>query len=250
VLPTGAIPLEPPIQYAFWWQTVQACSGKSGAMADVTWYYVPDTPALEVNGDSLPGAWYGQKNTIILAGDILDNGQLVRHEMLHALAGSANHDRALFIDACDGVVACNGPCLEETGGPYTPPANAVTIDPSGLQLSVRIDPLNPQPGVQGGWIEIVVMARNPTASPVWVPLTPISQGAPWSNTFGYTFDCATACNTSTGTFYNQIVGSSFGFAPNATRTFVFDRQIPLGTFAVRGAFNGSLTSIVLVTSAL
>jgi len=101
--PADAQALAPLPAYASWWQQVEQCSGLSGDLGRVEWYVVPcetGEPGFECEAtpDGLCGGEWLPPHTILLAGpnDVLPGGYAadeftVKHEMLHDLAGSAEH---------------------------------------------------------------------------------------------------------------------------------------------------------------
>jgi hypothetical protein len=105
-LPAGALPFDPPSSYAVWWSQVEACSGLNGNFSAVRWYQVPDATIFFESGDSKPikGLWSPHANTITLAGRLVDDSMLVRHEQLHALLRSVDHPSLYFVTRCGTLV--------------------------------------------------------------------------------------------------------------------------------------------------
>ena len=238
--PAGAIPMQPPRVYAMWWQLTQACSGVTGDFARVRWYEVPNTSQIVVNGTPVQGYWWPDENRIVVAGSQVLQGQLVRHEMLHALTGSA-HSHEYFIDKCGGVVACEADCLKEAGDTPAPPLDAATISPRDLSVESITQPPNASISTDSGWAAITITARNTKAEPVWVHLTYVAAGDPAAATFGYTVQCISGGCWS-GDEYTYIWADKVGFAPGQTRRWVFDRHLEPGTYSLRGFFNVDTTS--------
>lgn len=83
-MPPGAIRIQAPRPYAFWWQMTEACSGRTGDIADIRWFVVPNADSFAVHGKQYNGYWF-ENNSIVIASTHRLVGQLVRHEMLHAL---------------------------------------------------------------------------------------------------------------------------------------------------------------------
>jgi hypothetical protein len=165
-LPSGAERFEPPAVYAEWWELTEACSGLSGDFARVTWYRVPNTETIPLSeGGLVNGRWDADGNRIILGGDNLEAGDLVRHEMLHALLRRGGHPRAMFIGRCRSTVGCTGSCITD-GGPAPPPDPlAIQVSPAALQVGVEIVPTAPGAHVNGGYFMMVVSARNTRYAP-------------------------------------------------------------------------------------
>lgn len=93
-LPLGATPISARPQYRFWWSLTEHCSGLTGEFASVRWYTVPNAAILTPDSSSpISGYWYPKSNSIVIAAASLDDGQLVRHEMLHALLQRIDHPR-------------------------------------------------------------------------------------------------------------------------------------------------------------
>ena len=227
--------MQPPRVYAMWWQLTQECSGVTGDFASVRWYEVPNASQISVDGSDVQGYWWADKNRIVIAGREVLGGQLVRHEMLHALVG-AGHSHDYFIDKCGGVVACEGPCLAEAGDIPPPPVDALTINPSQLSLQSAMEPADASISTDSGWAAITVAARNTQTEPVWVRMTPVAPNEPAAATFGYVVECiAGACAGADE--YAYVYADRVGFAAGQTRRHVFDRRLEPGTYSLSGFFN-------------
>src|SRR5260370_10316235 len=86
-LPEGAVQFTPPAVDAQWWALTESCSGLSGDLSAISWYVVPNArhiPAGDVSA-VVEGRWDSVGNRIVLADIGPRDGELVRHEMLHAL---------------------------------------------------------------------------------------------------------------------------------------------------------------------
>src|SRR5437762_5976779 len=92
VFDSGAEQFERPLVYTRWWSMVESCSGLHGSLADITWYQVPGA-IVDLDGKDVSGYWSRASNSIVLAGDQVLGGAIVRHEMLHALVRQAGHSR-------------------------------------------------------------------------------------------------------------------------------------------------------------
>jgi hypothetical protein len=238
-LPPGATPIEAPRPYALWWQMTEACSGRTGDFSAIHWFVVPNATTFEVRGEQYSGYWFGN-NSIVIASRQLLSGQLVRHEMLHALIGRG-HSRA-FLDACGGVVVCEEECLTEAGGLATLDATAVAAPATALQAELQVEPPNPSLSGDSGWVALSVVIHTPQQANVRATLTPIPGDAFFFATFGYlVLSCRAAC-TSTTHSYENVTGTLYDITVGATRRRVFDVQLPPGTYVARGIFNVDSTA--------
>jgi hypothetical protein len=109
-LPAGAEALIPPSTYAEWWRATEQCAGRVGALSRVRWFSVPGRTSFAYLDGQYDGYWWDDVHWIILAGDKVDNGMIVRHEMLHELLGRGDHPPAFFQERCAAVVQCNDVC--------------------------------------------------------------------------------------------------------------------------------------------
>jgi hypothetical protein len=155
-LPDGAVPFDVPAVYAQWWSLTEQCSGLTGDFSKVKWYVVPGAADLPFNGESsVGGIWYPQGDRIVLAGEQQWAGDLVRHEMLHALLQTAGHPRAAFVDHCEGTVVCFEECL---GPSPSPDPAADSVPPSALQIEIAVTPGAPSSGVNGALPQVVTIS--------------------------------------------------------------------------------------------
>jgi len=245
-LPAGAEHFVPPAAYQQWWQLTEECSGSSGSFADVRWYRVPGVDVIPLgDGTSVNARWDASGNRIILAGDTEFAGDLVRHEMLHALLRSGGHPRNAFIARCGGVVVCAQECIADAGPAPRPDPEAPVVAPSALEIGVEVTPGAPSSSVNDGNFMMVVTARNSSASPVIVQL-PASGDAGPSVSFG--FDIV---GRSGEGFHSERadVPEVSRFASLETKRFIFDFHIgqgntryyqPPGTFQFKGSYGGVL----------
>ena len=182
-LPPGAERFDPPAIYQQWWALTEQCSGRSGSLAAIAWYYVPDAETIPHETGPVAGWWSASGNKIVFAGDARFHGDMVRHEMLHALLRHGGHPRDRFINKCGGVVVCTSACLAyEVAPPADPGAEHVL--PSQLAISVEIVPATPRSAIMDGHFMMVIGARNPFPRSVVVDLPPSGDdGEPGS--FGY-----------------------------------------------------------------
>jgi hypothetical protein len=120
-LPASARPFDPPTVFGEWWAMTAECSGSSAPMASVQFYVVPGVSLFWREGSVVNGFWSRTGNRIVLAEGAVSDGEVVRHEMLHALTNDGRHTRQAFLERCAGVVACLTPCVEAAGGASSSP---------------------------------------------------------------------------------------------------------------------------------
>ena len=220
-LPHGAERFDPPAVYAEWWSLTEQCSGITGDLASVTWYRVPGASDLPFNGESsVGGIWYQQGNRIVLAGDQQLAGDLVRHEMLHALLRSANHPRAAFIGGCDGTVVCIGPCVTASN-PAPPDPLADSVPPSALDIEIAVTPSAPSSVVNDGNFMMVVTVRNNSSTPVIAVLPQSGDSGP-PVLYGYVYSSGSG-----GVEYDLRLDSpkQTRFAAHETKHLIFDFHV-------------------------
>ena len=137
-LPPGAERFAPPAVYARWWSMTEACSGHSGDLRVVQWYRVPGMGFLH-EGQEASGFWGSSPNRIVLADEVIDEGSVVRHEMLHALLQKTGHPRSQFLGACASVVTCPSACVEDAGRWHAPQENYVVVPSESLEVASGIE---------------------------------------------------------------------------------------------------------------
>jgi hypothetical protein len=232
--------MDPPRVYEMWWGLTESCSGIAADFSHVQWYQVPNVSQIVVAGSPGQGYWWSDGNRIAIAGKAVFDGQLVRHEMLHALT-RGGHTHEYFMDKCGGVVACVGPCLTEAGDTPAPPADALTIDVTDLAVESYVQASDAPIPTDSGWVALTITARNPRNEPVWVSLRTVVPNEKASATFGYDLHC-TSGGCGGGGGYNFVWDDKIGFAAGQTRRYVFDRHVEPGTYALRQFFNIDTTS--------
>jgi len=241
-LPDDAVGFTPPPVYSRWWRMVEECSGRRGSLDAVAWYEVPGASSVDVNGEPASGYWSRGGNQIVLAGPYTLRGDVVRHEMLHALVRGRGHPREQFLGACAGVVHCEGPCVE---GTFVAPGPATAVTANALELDVEVVPKPPSGLVDGGSFSVIVTARNPRATAVRVT----SFDGSTRNVRTWGFEIASRVHGSMGQHRVVVDGSTLWFAPGETKRSVFDLhviQFPAGDYTVSGAFDRSLSRGVAV----
>jgi hypothetical protein len=164
-LPPNTVPMTAPAVYSLWWNTVEACSGITRPIAAVRWYQVQNTTEfIDYKGRDISGYWSPASNEIVVAEHEALDGELVRHEMLHALTRLPGHPRDEFLGKCAGVVVCVDDCIRDAGPP--PPFHSRPLATDSLELSYRIDPATPAAGKNDGTFMVTVYATNPTADSI------------------------------------------------------------------------------------
>jgi hypothetical protein len=247
-LPPGSERFSPPAVYDEWWSLTEGCSGKSGDFSRISWYIVPGVSQIPL-GDGhteVNARWDSSTNRIILAGGADADGELVRHEMLHALLQTKAHPRSEFISKCAGVVVCTTGCITDAGPPPPANPNAIAIDPSRLNIGVALIPAVPRETLNGGNFMMVISAENRDTVPV---IARLSLGG---NDFGSSFSFRivdTLGNTASYDMPAEVPEVTW-FAPREVKQFIFDFRIAagdprsrfyqaLGTFTFGGAYGRS-----------
>jgi len=179
-LPPNAQPFAPPAVYARWWAMTEACSGRSGDLGAVRWYSVRGSRFI-FRGQAVAGYWNSSTNRIVLAEDIVEEGDMVRHEMLHALLRRPVHPRSQFLGSCASLVSCQGICTKDDGAWQLPRSDYVVLPPDSLNVAVSAD-LLPRESDGERWFALEVSVRNAGAYAVLVA-APGDRVTP--PTFGY-----------------------------------------------------------------
>jgi len=243
--PTGAVRLSVPSQYAFWWRLTEACSGLTGDLSQIQWYTIPNVASFYLNSDTAyNGAWFPNGNRIVLADSSVNNGQAIRHEMLHALSRMTSHPADLFLTKCGGIVACsNIPCASAA----PPAASAPILDASLFPVSVAVTPSIDADSGNAGWFVVTVSVKNPSAQPVRLHYAIDSAGDPYPVTFGvYSWPPLFSPDFIEPVDTNSLVG----FAVGEVKRWTFDLNLgatpakPKGTYAITGFFNGDSSAAV------
>jgi hypothetical protein len=104
VLVPEGVPMIPPTIYQSWWAEVAACAGRTGDVARVRWFEVPNTDFFIYRGVAYDGYWWEYHHTIFLAGNLRLDSFTVRHEMLHDLLNTGDHPSEYFGTRCGSLV--------------------------------------------------------------------------------------------------------------------------------------------------
>ena len=160
--PESAVAFTPPPSFETWWQVVEDCAGRRSSFTDVSWYTARRS-ALVVHGEPAYGAWFANRNRIVLADDGRGIPALVRHEMLHAIIREEGHPATYFHQRCADEVLCGREC-----GPLVSFDNAREVTRATLTVNARLFPETPSLSAQEGLATAVVHVRNPLNEPVFV----------------------------------------------------------------------------------
>ena len=238
--PSTAIRFTPPSIYREWWSMTEACSGRTGSFDAISWYMVPNSDVLP--GTDFSGEWYSSGRIVIAAGDDqISAGNLVRHEMLHALVPQGGHPRDLFVGRCGGIVLCIEDCLAGGGSPPPLDPAARPEPPESLRVSVDVNPSAPSSAIWDGFFMMTIHARNPSSHPVVVQLPPSGDdGPPVSFSYNLT-------GYEGGVWFDMRADTPevTRFAAGETKDFVFDfhnkpgqfrYELSPGTWLFKGAY--------------
>jgi hypothetical protein len=247
-------PVDPPLQadaqafsalpvYARWWAVTQACSGRSGAFGAITWYVVPGARSIsDGTTNDLSGYWSRGSNRIVLAGDAQRDGNIVRHEMLHALLRVAGHPRAAFLEGCGGLVECREACVADAGPPSPADPAALRITADALEVQVTVVPAQPSRAIDEGIFSVTVRVRNPAPTPVIVALGTRSLSGPGGS---FSLDLRSP-QLSILVSDPALDASVTRFAAGETKQRVWEfvigpdngrQQLPPGHYQVRGGYD-------------
>jgi hypothetical protein len=222
-LPEGTEPFSPPAVYARWWAMTEACSGRTGDLATIHWYQVPGAWEIRVH-DGRAAAGYEEPSSdrIVLAGDQVNAGSVVRHEMLHALLRQPGHPDAQFRGACAGLV-------EPPGNPWPLPTREYAeLSPESLSVATDAE-LLPREADGGRWLTVLVTVLNPRGNAVLVAAPGNAVTPP---TFGYLL------RGPTGGYQGGEVANDSSvlfFGPFETKRWLFEFKV--GSATAMG-FNG------------
>lgn len=245
MFPSDAQQFSPPAVYSTWWKMTQACSGLTGSLDAVTWFKTDQSLRNSENGESIGGYWNSFTNTIVLTTTSMLHGSTVRHEMLHALVRKSGHPRNQFLGKCEGTVNCQGSCIEDAG-PYPQPSETpIHVPGDSIDITVQIEPTNPNAAYDGGFFSIMVLVRNRSARWVTVPSYYSTVFPEYDSTRTFQFDVR---GPSGGISAAEIRldASEWIFAPGETKKQVFDfrigddlfaHKLPPGSYLARGGYS-------------
>lgn len=236
-LPENAVRFAPPAVYSRWWVMTEACSGYTHDLAEVGWYKVPG-PQFTHNGQDVGGYYNLQNNQIVLAEDYVESGELVRHEMLHALLRKRGHPRTQFLGACASRVPCQGSCLSDAG-PWHDPSPFTVMPSDSLDVSAEATLLPPETDGQR-WFALEVSVKNSHAGAV-VAAAPHDIMPPPS----FLFDLRTASLGGISGGEVALDSSTIFFRPGETKRWLYEfkvaadlspNHIPPGSVMARGGY--------------
>jgi hypothetical protein len=224
-LPFGAIGFTPPAFYQTWWRLTEACSGRSGNFATVSWYVVPGN-LFELDGQLVSGYSVALFNRIVLAGDVVSDGPSVRHEMLHQLLGAGvdGHPRSEFLGGCGGTVYCSSSCIKDGGPAPAAVPGAIRLSPGDLDIFVEVTPPNPSLANENGRLSMTVLAANRTGQPAEVAL-------PGNDGIGFSFSLTSDKGYLRRVDVAATQPETTRFAAGEVKRYVFDFRIDENEFA-------------------
>lgn len=165
-LPSEAIAFVPPASYRVHWRVTEFCSGLSGSYDRLRWYRT--SGSASTGGPYADGTYYPDGHRIVLSESALEDGSVIRHEMLHALQPTIERHTPNFMVACRGVVSCNGDCVAKAGGRGLQPGpGSRALWPDSLEVSTIV--LAPRPG-DSSFAAVMISARNPRDEAIWIDL--------------------------------------------------------------------------------
>lgn len=97
--PEGAESITPPPSYRALYAEAEACTGRHGNFALVTWYVVPGAWFRSPNGGRDAGHWEAP-HTIYLSAAYRDHPLVVKHEAIHDLLQRGGHPDPPFANPC------------------------------------------------------------------------------------------------------------------------------------------------------
>lgn len=182
------VPLDPiPAQYWGWWDLVEQCSGIEGDLNDIRWLISGENSIPGTDGAA--GVWLSSSNSIVLISGMELRGEVVRHEMLHALLRRGGHPRSAFIVGCAGIVSCGGRCENDAGGPLVRDMNALVIEVTDVVLTTQVLPTTVSLSRETqGCMTVVVSATNHTGGAARVRLAGRPHYAGRQQSFGWSLE--------------------------------------------------------------
>jgi hypothetical protein len=215
----------------------EGCSGRSGDLGAVHWYRVPGSRFI-FRGQPVAGYWNSSTNRIVLAEDAIEQGDMVRHEMLHALLRRPGHARSQFLGSCASLVSCQGICIKDEGVWHLPRSDYAVLPPDSLNVAARAE-LLPRESDGERWFALEISVQNGGARALLVA-APGASATPHS--FGYDLR-----GPSGGLGGGEIAAdsSTLFFQPFETKKWLFEfrvssdvseHHITPGSYLVRGDY--------------
>lgn len=235
--------------YALWWEMVEECSGITRPLDAVSWYATSNGAPVVLDGKVVNGYWSAATNRIVLRGLETLHGEIVRHEMLHALVQHSGHPRSQFLDRCGGTVQCGYGCVDDSDPPPLDRA-ALAVTAENLEIGLAVSPAHPTMGEYGGFFTVTITARNPANYPVTVslsrfgPSASVSYYATLGGIGGGPADDTYALDPSVTTFAaGETKRQVFDFTIAGTSSWP---ALAAGTYTVQGMFGGHWAQSLLV----
>lgn len=223
-LPGDAEQFVPPPVYTAWWAMVEECSGLQGSLESIQWFSVPGELSDPSNpAEPVDAYWSAASNRIVLNSNDTVAGNIVRHEMLHALVRSKGHPRSQFLEKCGGIVSCPSGCVADAGAPPQPDPATPRVSPDVLEVTSDVAVVSPSTATQPSFAQFTILAHNPFAYPITVVLPGNGTGGA-ARTFRYGI-IRTVSGGGIG-FSDQTfdIGATY-FAAGETKRDVFDLAI-------------------------
>jgi hypothetical protein len=161
--PESAVYFIPPAEWRAWWEVLESCSGRRGDFDSVRWFRVL-SGEINVRGETAFAAWYERGNRIALTSET-ERGELVRHEMLHALLQGGSHPAEYFAVRCGDLVLCGRDCPSPVV-----PDNAMPIALSDVDVDLEVFPKTPSLSRHGGSLTFVLRVTNKTGRNAFLDL--------------------------------------------------------------------------------
>jgi hypothetical protein len=245
MFPSDAQEFSPPAVYSTWWNMTQACSGLTGSLGAVTWFKTTQALRDSRTGEPAGGYWNSFANRIVLTKAAVLDGGSVRHEMLHSLLRKGGHPRNQFLGKCAGTVVCQGACIRDAG-PYPQPSETpIHVPGDSIEISVDIEPRNPNSAQDGGFFSMTVIVRNRSAHWATVPSYYSSIFPEYDSTRTFEVDVRGPAG-GISDWELRFDPSQWIFAPGETKKQVFDftigneliaHKLPPGNYITRGGYS-------------
>ena len=249
-LPSDAEEFSPPAVYSTWWKMAEACSGQTGSLGAISWFKTDKALADPRTGERIVGYWTSGSNRIVLMTGVVLDGGTVRHEMLHALLRKPGHARNQFLGKCAGTVNCQGGCIRDAGPYPQPPESPMHVPGDSIDISVDIEPRNPNSAHDSGFFSITVLVRNRSTHWATVPSSYSSVYPGYDSTRTFEFDVRGPHGGVSGGEV-RFDPSEWIFAPGETKKQVFDfaigndlfaQRLPPGNYIARGGYSDYMST--------
>jgi hypothetical protein len=210
----------------------------------VQWYVVPGAEFVRgSDGREVRGYYSAPGRQIVLAGRHLRSGDVVRHEMLHAVLRQPGHPPPYFQSRCGGWVSCPAVGCADEGAVGPPPStDAPVLAAADLPLTVEVLPAAVARVLGDSGVTVVVRVTNPRVQPVWVQLAdPPGCGSPCPEFTEFGFGIARPGPGPARDGEIRLTSARrFALASGESRVQAFDVDLagyPVGAYVARAAFN-------------